>query len=52
MMMTMMLTVIMLMKNEHVRYGNTMKTRKIRLRAVDWYASALSHTALLPKSLI
>ena len=27
-------------------------TRKIRLRAVDWYASALSHTALLPKSLI
>ena len=25
-------------------------TRK--LRAVDWYASALSHTALLPKSLI
>ena len=28
------------------------KTRKIRLRAVDWYASALSHTALLPKSLV
>ena len=27
-------------------------TRKIRLRAVDWYASALSHTALLPKYLI
>ena len=28
------------------------RTRNIRLRAVDWYASALSHTALLPKSLI
>ena len=28
------------------------ETRKIRQRAVNWYASALSHTALLPKSLI
>ena len=31
---------------------NRKLTRKIRLRAVDWYDSALSHTALLPKSLL